>query len=150
MGLVAPLKTPSQAQHFASSVGFLEVPCPCLSTSYTRCGLCGEVYCSSCSCSHPVTAISPQRCPSLSKGSYLSCSVQYLSVPKCVSGSGFSWAREASLTARIITLPPTCCTKYNIYSLCYIVSLMQTLPDELWPLLIMHDLLCGVSERDGS
>lgn len=36
VGFAAPLKTPSQAQHLASIVDFLEAPCLCLSTSYSR------------------------------------------------------------------------------------------------------------------
>lgn len=73
----------------------------------------------------PVTAPSPQRCPSVSKANYLCSSAQSLCVPKCVSGIDFSWAREASLTAKITTLLPTCCTNYNIYSPCYICELNE-------------------------
>lgn len=56
---------------------------------------------------------------------YLWSSGQCLSVPKCVSGSHFSGAREASLTARIIALLPTCCTKYNVNSPHYIYELNE-------------------------
>lgn len=91
---IAPLKTPSPAQHLASSIDFLKVPCLCLSTSCTRCRLCGKVCCSRCSCSCLVTTISPWRCLSLSKESYLCSSVQWsfvqcLSMPKCVFWESF-------------------------------------------------------------
>lgn len=80
VGLVAPLKIPPQAQHLASNIDFLEVPCLCLSTGYARCGHCGEVCCSSCSCSDPVTAVSPLEMPISFQGKL---PVLFCSVPQC-------------------------------------------------------------------
>lgn len=123
VGFVAPLKTPSQAQHLASNVDFLEAPCLCLSNSYSRWTL-GQglllqlLLLRSCDC-----FFTPGGAHLFPRGATYALLFSASVCPSVSLGVIFSWAQEASRTARIITLLPTCCMKYNVYSPCYIYEL---------------------------